>query len=80
MLLTYPYFFVDISSVLYEQPHNISVTIPYSHNEWSALLNIEKKNNKKYRNILSTFFFCTEQPQKMRLNLLLGRLHSSNVF
>ena len=29
MLLTYPYFFVDISSVLYEQPYNISGTIAY---------------------------------------------------
>ena len=47
MLLTYPFFSVDISSVLYEQPHNISVTIPYSHNEWSALLNIERKIKKK---------------------------------
>ena len=47
MLLTYPYFSVDISSVLCEQPHNISVTIPYSHNEWSALLNIERKKKTK---------------------------------
>ena len=46
MLLTYPFFSVDISSVLYEQPHNISVTIPYSHNEWSALLNIERKKKQ----------------------------------
>ena len=76
MLLTYPFFSVDISSVLYEQPHNISVTIPYSHNEWSALLNIERK----YRNILGTFFFCNEKPHEMRLNLLLGRLHFSNIF
>ena len=47
MLLTYPYFSVDISSVLYEQPRNISVTIFYSHKEWSAPLNIERKNKKK---------------------------------
>ena len=47
MLLTYLTSFVDISSVLYEQPHNISVTIPYSHNEWSAPLNIERKIKKK---------------------------------
>ena len=47
MLLTYLYFSVDISSVLYEQPRNISVTIFYSHKEWSAPLNIERKNKKK---------------------------------
>ena len=47
ILLTYPSFFVDISSVLYEQPDNISVTISCSPIEWSVLQNIEKKNNEK---------------------------------
>ena len=37
ILLTYPSFFVDISSVLYEQPYNISVTIFCSLREWSVL-------------------------------------------
>ena len=43
----FPSSFVDISSVLYEQPYNISVTISYSLTEWSVLQNIEKKNNEK---------------------------------
>ena len=51
MLLTYPYLFVDISSLLYEQPSNIIATFPHSHNEWSVLLNIEKKKMEKYSNI-----------------------------
>ena len=56
MLLTYPYFFADISSVLYEQPSNMIVTIPHSHNEWSVLLNIEKKNNRKVQQYIKRFF------------------------
>ena len=56
MLLTYPYFFVDISSVLYEQTSNMMVTIPHSHNEWSVLLNIEKKNNGKVQQYIKRFF------------------------
>ena len=56
MLLTYPYFFVDISSVLYEQTSNRMVTIPHSHNEWSVLLNIEKKNNGKVQQYIKRFF------------------------
>ena len=47
MVLTYLSFFVDISSVLYEQPNNINVTISCSLTEWSVLQNIEKKNNEK---------------------------------
>ena len=56
MLLTYPYFFVDISSLLYEQPSNIIVSIPHSHNEWSVLLNIEKKNSGKVQQYIKRFF------------------------
>ena len=56
MLLTYPYFFVDISSVLYEKPSNMIVTIPHSHNEWSVLLNIEKKNSGKVQQYIKRFF------------------------
>ena len=56
MLLTYPYFFVDISSLLYEEPSNIIVTIPHSHNEWSVLLNIENKNNGKVQQYIKRFF------------------------
>ena len=56
MLLTYPYFFVDISSLLYEQPSNIIVTFPHSHNEWSVLLNIEKKNSGKSTAIYKALF------------------------
>ena len=56
MLLTYPYFFVDISSLLYEQPSNIIVSIPHSHNEWSVLLNIEKKNSGKSTAIYKALF------------------------
>ena len=56
MLLTYPYFFVDISSLLYEQTSNTMVTIPHSHNEWSVLLNIEKKNNRKVQQYIKRFF------------------------
>ena len=43
----YPSSFVDISSVLYEQPYNISVTISCSLKEWSVLQNIKRKNNEK---------------------------------
>ena len=56
MLLTYPYFFVDISSLLYEQPSNLIVTIPHSHNEWSVLLNIENKNDGKVQQYIKRFF------------------------
>ena len=56
MLLTYPYFFVDISSLLYEQPSSMIVTIPHSHNEWSVLLNIEKKNSGKVQQYIKRFF------------------------
>ena len=56
MLLTYPYFFVDISSLLYEQTSNTMVTIPHSHNEWSVLLNIEKKNSGKVQQYIKRFF------------------------
>ena len=56
MLLTYPYFFVDISSLLYEQPSNMIATIPHSHNEWSVLLNIEKKNSGKVQQYIKRFF------------------------
>ena len=56
MLLTYPYFFVDISSLLYEQTCNKTVTIPHSHNEWSVLLNIEKKNSGKSTAIYKALF------------------------
>ena len=42
----YP-FFVDISSVLYEQPYNISVAISCSLRERSVLRKLEKKNNEK---------------------------------
>ena len=45
--LTYQSSFVDISSVLYEQPYNISLTISCSLKEWSVLKNIEKKGNEK---------------------------------
>ena len=58
MLLTYPSFLVDISSVLYEQPYNISVTITYSCSEWIVFKILEKKkkttkkkNKKKYSHI-----------------------------
>ena len=48
MLPTYPYSFVDISSVLYKQPGNISVTILYSSSKWSVPKNLgKKKHNKK---------------------------------
>ena len=56
MLLTYHFFFFDISSVLYEQPSNMIVTIPHSHNEWSVLLNIEKKNQWKSTAIYKALF------------------------
>ena len=56
MLLTYPYFFVDISFLLYEEPSNIIVTFPHSHNEWSVLLNIEKKNSGKVQQYIKHFF------------------------
>ena len=56
MLLTYPYFFVDISSLLYEQPSNFIATFPHSHNEWSVLLNIEKKNSGKSTAIYKALF------------------------
>ena len=56
MLLTYPYFFVDISSLIYEQTSNTMVTIPHSHNEWSVLLNIEKKNSGKVQQYIKRFF------------------------
>ena len=47
MLPTYPSF-VEISSVLYEQPGNISVTITYSFSKWSVPENLGKnKHNKK---------------------------------
>ena len=42
MLPTYPPL-VDISSVLYEQPDNISVTISYSFRKWSVPENLGKK-------------------------------------
>ena len=58
MLLTYPYFFVDISSLLYEQHSNFIVTFPHSHNEWSVLLNIEKKNSGKSTAIYKALFSC----------------------
>ena len=47
ILLTYPSCFVDISSVLNEQPYNTSLTIFCSCKKWSVLQNIEKKNNEK---------------------------------
>ena len=56
MLLTYPYFFVDIRSVLYEQTSNRMETIPHSHNEWSVLLNMENKNNGKVQQYIKRFF------------------------
>ena len=56
MLLTYPYFFVDISSLLYEQTSNKKITTPHSRNEWSILLNIEKKNNGKVEQYIKHFF------------------------
>ena len=56
MLLTYHFFFFDISSLLHEQPCNINITIPRSHNEWSVLLNIEKKNNGKVQQYIKRFF------------------------
>ena len=56
MLLTYQFFFFDISSLLYEQPSNIIVSIPHSHNEWSVLLNIEKKNSGKSTAIYKALF------------------------
>ena len=46
MLLTYPSSNVDISSVLYEQPHNISVTFAYSYSEWSEFTFLRKKKDK----------------------------------
>ena len=45
MLLTYPFFLVDISSVLYEQPDNISVPITYSCSEWIVFKILENKKN-----------------------------------
>ena len=57
MLLTYPSFFVDISSLLNEQPYNIRVTFPYSLNEWSVLLKREKKNNGKVQQYVKRIFF-----------------------
>ena len=56
MLLTYHFFFFDISSLLYEQPSNIIVSIPHSHNEWSVLLNIEEKNSGKVQQYIKRFF------------------------
>ena len=56
MLLTYHFFFFDISSLLHEQPCNIKITIPRSHNEWSVLLNIEKKNSGKVQQYIKRFF------------------------
>ena len=56
MLLTYHFFFFDISSLLHEQPCNITFTIPHSHNEWSVLLNIEKKNQWKSTAIYKALF------------------------
>ena len=71
MLLTYLCFFIDISSVLYEQPYNISVTIFHSCSEWSVLQNKkEEKTMKKYSNIKTHFLFFNEQPLDMWLNLL----------
>ena len=46
MLPTYPYFFIDISSVLYKQPDNISVTINYSFSKWSVPENLGKKKTQ----------------------------------
>ena len=56
MPLTYHFFFFDISSLLYEQPSNIIVSIPHSHNEWSVLLNIEKKNSGEVQQYIKRFF------------------------
>ena len=47
MIPTYPYSFVDVSSVLYEQPHNISVTISCSLSEWSVLKKCWKEKQWK---------------------------------
>ena len=57
MLLTYPSSFVNISSVLFMQPYNISVTIPHCCSDWSALTNLgKKKHNEKVRRCISGFF------------------------
>ena len=56
MLLTYHFFFFDISSLHYEQLCSTKITIPHSHNEWSVLLNIEKKNNGKVQQYIKRFF------------------------
>ena len=59
MLLTHPTSFVDISSLLYEQPHNINVTLSCSFNEWSEQTKLERKNTmRRYSNKLSIFSFC----------------------
>ena len=54
ILLTYPSSFVDISSVLYEQPYNISVTISCSLNERSVLQNIKRKTMKKKKELATS--------------------------
>ena len=52
MFLTYPSSFVDISSVRYEQPHNIQVIIDYRLIERSGLQNIGKKKKiRKHSNM-----------------------------
>ena len=88
MLLTYPSFLVDISSVLYEQPYNISVTITYSCSEWIVfkILEKKKKTTKKKKTKKSTviykvhFLSFNDQPNDLRLNLLLGCLYRASVF
>ena len=56
LLLTYLFSFVDISSLLYEQPHNIGATISCSFCEQRDLQNVEKKNNEKVHYYIKRIF------------------------
>ena len=61
MLQSYPFFYVDISSVLYEQPGNICVTISYSFSKWNVPENLGKKKTQEGTVIHKAhFLFCND--------------------
>ena len=45
MLPTYPFYYADNGSVVYEQPGNIGVTISCCFSEWSVPAKLGKKKN-----------------------------------
>ena len=47
MLLTYPFYFHDITSECYEWPQNINVTISCNFSEWDVLKKCRKENQWK---------------------------------